>query len=437
MKTKSIFLLAALLGLCGCQSTYDGVVVKDPITVTFPVPTKTIESVSLTPQQKEYVKGSSQMSFRLLEKLNTGETFLCSPLSLQCALSMTANGASGETLREMLDVLGFGEDGMEALNAYNKSLLDQLPAVDKDVTLKLTDALLVNDMFPLQEAFQNTVQDNYYAAVENDNFADPATTAARVNEWADRNTEGFIKEVLTPSDIIPNTAALLMNALYFKAKWAGSEMEPMFREEFTKDENFTLESGVKITVPMMRHGGSYFRYAQRDGYLVVAVPYANWKYYMYIILPEEGNSLASVAASLASTPWEEITSGMSRDAEVYLKLPRFEAENRYKLKETLKALGMEKAFLDNGDAQFDRMFEAEKGTWFWIEEVIQKNRISVAEWGTEAASVTVVDMGWASSVGPGEEEPKRIYCYCDHPFLFVIGEATSGTILFEGAYMGK
>ena len=84
---------------------------------------------------------------------------------------------------------------------------------------------------------------------------------------------------------------------------------------------------------------------------------------------------------------------------------------------------------------YDGMFAPKPGDWFyWIGKVIQKARISVAEWGTEAAAVTVVEMEGATSAGPGEEEP--VYFYADHPFVYVIGEATSGAILFEGVYTG-
>lgn len=100
-------------------------------------------------------------------------------------------------------------------------------------------------------------------------------------------------------------------------------------------------------------------------------------------------------------------------------------------------ISIKRAFADNGPAEFYDMFEARPDTYFWINEVYQKSRLSVTEWGTEAASVTVVDMGEATSAGPGENEPKRLDFFCDHPFFFVIGEATSGVILFEGAYTGK
>ena len=122
---------------------------------------------------------------------------------------------------------------------------------------------------------------------------------------------------------------------------------------------------------------------------------------------------------------------LQNDAIVHLKLPKFELENRFKLSDNLKALGIRSAF--QGDASFDRMFTASSnGVRFCIDEVYQKARINVAEWGTEAAAVTVV----IKDGSPGIEY-KKVDFHADHPFFFFIGEASSGTILFEGAYTGK
>lgn len=436
MKKTLILLLAAGLTACTLQKTWDGVPIGKPISVTFPTPTESIASVALTAAQKEGVKAGNELAFRLLDQLYDGESFLCSPLSLQCALGMTANGASGETLQEILDVLGYGTEGVDAMNAYHKTLLEQLPAVDLKVTLKLTDALLVNDLFPLLPGFQETVQDHYYAAVENDPFDNPEKTTARVNEWASRNTDGFLQNILQPSDVAPNTAAYLMNALYFKAKWAGSEDSPMFQEKFTKEGKFTTADGSVRQVSMMHHvDGNYYRYAEMDGYTVLALPFGDWKYYMYFLLPD-GNDLKAFTRELRSVSWNDVLGSFKQDAEVYVSLPKFDLENRYSLKETLQELGIRRAFVDDGSAQFDRMFAPNgSGAWFWINEVYQSARISVAEWGTEAASVTVVDMVGPTSPGPGEE-PKRLFFNADHPFVFLVGEATSGTILFAGAYNG-
>ena len=405
-------------------------VVTDPIDVSFPTPTKQITKVELSETEQGYVEAGNGMAFRFLNQMYSGENIVLSPLSLQFALAMAANGAEGETLQEIIDFLGYGDDGIEALNAYSKKLLEQLPAVDLDIKLKLTDALLVNKEFPLLPAFRQTVQQNYYAAVDNMDFSDPAAVAARINEWAARSTDGFIDKMLEPNDISKDLVAAIMNALYFKAKWSGSEYDPMFLEESTTTEAFTLADGSKKQVPFLRNK-RYHRYAQMDGYSVLALPYAGEKYFMYILLPDENSNLDALVQKLPDISWKTILDSFKTDAEVYVKLPKFDMENKFDLMDALQALGMQKPF-EPGVAEFDRMFEPKPGYYYWISRVIQKARISVAEWGTEAAAVTVVMMS-GESAGPGEEQPKPVYFFADHPFLFFIGEATSGTILFEGA----
>lgn len=408
--------------------------VKDPISISSPTPTEHISKVSLDETQKGYVSAGNTMAFRFLSQMYDGGNLILSPLSLQYALAMTANGAQGETLQEIINFLGYGSEGIDALNAYCKLLLDQLPAVDLKIKLKLTDALLVNNQFPLLQSFRKTVQDNYYAAVENMDFADHNKVSDRVNEWAYRSTDGFIDKVLSPADISDDAVAFIMNALYFKAKWSGSEHNPMFREYATQNEDFTKSDGTKTTVPMMRNV-RYHRYAEMDGYKVLALPYEDGKFFMYILLPD-GNDLAGLVKKLPSVSWAGVLEKFKTDAEVHVKLPKFEIEDKYYLKEPLQALGVVKAFT-RGVAKFDGMFQPKGNHYdYWIEKVIQKARISVAEWGTEAAAVTVVEMDGTTAIGPGAE-PKRVYFYADHPFVFLIGEATSGTILFEGTYTGK
>lgn len=424
---KTVHVLSVIAGVICLISCSKFNIVKDPITVTSPTPDKQITKVTLSETQAGYVESGNKMAFRFLGEMYDGENTVCSPLSLQYALAMTANGASGETLREIIDFLGYGEDGIEALNEYNKTLLEQLPAVDLDVTLKVTDALLVNDRFPLLPEFKETVTNSYYAAVDNMDFSDPKEIAARINEWARRSTNGFIDKVLSDQEISDNAVAYIMNALYFKAKWNGSEYSPMFLEELTKPADFHLSDGTIVKTDMMNNM-RYHQYAEMDGYKVLVLPYAGGKFNMYVLLPDE-NDLQGLIDKLQNTSWNDILGNLKQDAEVYVKLPKFDIENKYDLSEALKSLGVEKAFMENG-AEFDRMF-ARNDYYYWISKVIQKSRISVSEWGTEAGSVTVVEMDGAASPGPGEE-PKRVHFYADRPFVFIIGEETSGTILFEG-----
>ncbi len=431
-KLSLLLTSVAIAAMASCTSL--PVTVKNPINVSSPAPAEQITKVSLDASQQGYVQAGNGMAFRFLEKMYSGDNIILSPLSLQYALAMTANGASGETLQQIIDFLGYGADGIDILNAYCKTMLEQLPAVDLDITLRLTDALLVNDRFPLLPSFQATLRNNYYAAVENMDFTDPVQVAATINDWASRSTNGFIDNVLDPTEISPEAVAFIMNALYFKAKWQGSDHEPMFRDDVTREERFILSDGSARQVPMM-HNVRYHRYAQMDGYRVLALPYANGKFFMYILLPDE-NDLDGLVKRLPGIAWKDVLASFKADAEVYLKLPKFEVENKFNLNEALKALGMKRPFVP-GEAQFDQMFQPrEQHCDYWISKVIQKARIAVDEWGTEAAAVTVVEMDVAASADPGDE-PKRVYFYADHPFVFLIGEATSGTILFEGTYTGK
>ena len=420
--------IAGFICLASC-SDIDWVRVKNPITISSPSPTEQISKVSLTATQAGYVEAGNNMAFRLLAEMYDEENLVCSPLSLQYAMAMTANGASGETLNEIIDFLGYGEEGIDALNEYSRILLEQLPAVDLDVNLKVTDALLVNDKFPLLPSFKKTVEENYYAAVDNMDFSDPNQIAARINKWAKTNTNGFIDKVIEPSEISDDAVAYIMNALYFKAKWAGSKYEPMFREEGTRSEDFHLNDGKTVKAKMMRNT-RYHEYAEMDGYKVLVLPYANGKFNMYVLLPDE-NDIEGMIEKLQTTSWGDILANLKQDAEVHVKLPKFNIENKYYLNDALNALGVTKAF-DEDSAEFDGMFEYKDGYIYWINNVIQKSRIAVSEWGTEAGSVTVVQMDGATDAGPG---PKQVYFYADHPFVFIIGEETSGTILFEGVVM--
>jgi serpin B len=368
------------------------------------------------------------MSFRILQQISKESkgSFVCSPLSLQMALAMTANGAEGETQQEMLDVLGYGHEGMGALNAYAHILLEQLPALDLDVTLKMADALLATDRYPLKESFRKVLREYYYAPATSMSFDDKSKVLAQVNEWARRNTDGLIDPML--EDVDPNAVAFLMNALYFKAKWEGGDLNPMFNSDFTREDAFYKAGGSTVKVPFMSTS-RYLPYVDKGNYEVVALPYASGKFFFYILLPKAKDGLDALVEALPEISWNQLISNMEKDAEVHLQMPKFEVSGDFLLNGALKALGMRRAF-DGKEAQFDGMFDGPT-PGFYISRVLQKAKMTVAEWGTEAGAVTVVEMTEKSSL-PG----KVISFVADHPFVFVIGEQESGTILFEGVYQG-
>ena len=350
---------------------------------------------------------------------------VCSPLSLQYALAMTANGAAGETLNEIITTLGYGSEGIDALNAYCNLLMNQLPAVDPDVVLKVVDAMLVKEDYPVQEAFRQVLASSYYAPVEYMSFADPLAVLSRINDWASRNTNGLINPILR--EISPDAVGFIMNALYFKAKWAD---ETLFKPNMTLPRDFTRKDGNKVKVNMMA-AYDYLPYGKFDGFQAVGIPYANGKYSMYVLLPDAGADFGKWVAGLDKKDFSTILGGMKKNVNVELLLPKFDVSGDFLLNDVLQAMGIRLAF-DADFADFSRMFD-KPGESFRISRVIQKAKLSLAEWGTEAAAVTVVEMEKATSVGPGGESVKF---YANHPFVFVLAENTSGAILFEGVYQG-
>ena len=148
---------------------------------------------------------------------------------------------------------------------------------------------------------------------------------------------------------------------------------------------------------------------------------------MYILLPDE-NNVQNLIDKLDEVQWNEIRASLKQDAEVSVILPKFEIENKHELSEALMALGLDKCFTD---ADFDKIFESPVEEKMTIGKVIQKSKIGVTEWGTEAGSVTITAMPGAAEPG---DEIKKIEFHADHPFVFIIGEENTGTILFEGVF---
>lgn len=438
---RSILIAVLFAGCLSACELLDIDRVKDPIKISSPQPKIQITKVSLSESEAAMVNAGNELTFRMLPLLREGEkSFLFSPLSLQYALGMTANGASGETLDQIVDALGFGTD-LDALNALCNKLLNELPAVDLGVKLKLADAILVSDQYPLLPSFKEKVESTYYAAVENMSFDDPSNVAARINDWSNRNTNGLISKMLGAGDISPDDIAFLLNALYFKAPWVPEGRKPLFEKNDTWDQTFYFGGCEATSVPTM-HTSRWLNYANFGNFRVLEIPYANGKFAMYILLPEgeyvgdqpdnvpEKYTFASLMQDFPKLDWQGIRSNL-KGCEVNLALPKFETSSSFLLNQTLVKLGVKYAF--TGSARFDRMFQ-DPDLEAHIDYVIQKARISVAEWGTEAAAVTVVAMA-KESAGLPEETPVNFIC--DHPFAYLIAEKTSGTILFAGAYCGN
>jgi len=369
----------------------------------------------------ELVAGNSAFAFDLYQELRGEEgNLFYSPFSISIALAMTFAGARTETERQMAETLHFtlGQDGLHpAFNELDLELdsRDEPPDeyADDGFHLEITNALWGQTGYPFVEAFIDGLAENYGAGLNLLDFmADPEACRLVINDWVEKQTQGKIEDLLPPGSIISLTRLVLTNAIYFKAAW-NEDFEP----EDTADGRFTRLDGSTVTVPMMNQVQD-LNYASGDGFQAVELPY-------------DGEQLSMVVLAPAAGEFETFESALTADGvaaivdelelkEVTLALPRFGCESHFSLKDALTAMGMPVAF--TFDSDFTGMTTVEQVA---ISDVIHKAYVAVNEAGTEAAAATAVIM-----VGRGAPDPVTLTV--DRPFVFLIRDIPTGTILFVG-----
>jgi len=228
-------------------------------------------------------------------------------------------------------------------------------------------------------------------------------------------TQQKILNLLPEGSVQPSTRLVLTNAVYFKAAWAFQ-----FRPEDTHDLPFTLADGTPVNVPTMKEVES-LGYAETDGVQVVDLPYAGSSLSMVILLPAAGK-LDALEAALSPAKLAALLNGLSSAQEVTLSLPKFKFTTAFDLNAAMTSLGMIDAF-DSAKADFSGM-DGQKD--LLIQGILHKAFIAVDEQGTEAAAATAVVVGLTSM------PVDNVTVTVDHPFLFLITDRSSGTILFVG-----
>jgi serine protease inhibitor len=359
------------------------------------------------------VSANTKFGLKLLAQLlqeGGDRNLMISPSSVAIALSMTYNGASGETLQAIAQTLELQGMSLDAANQANLALSDSLEKADPQVKLAIANSLWGKQGFAFKPDFLQRNRQFYQAEVANLDFSSPAA-ATRINDWVKANTEGKIPGIV--QEIDPNQVLFLVNAVYFKGNWT----KP-FDPKLTIDRPFTLLDGGSKSVPMMAQQGRYL-YAETDEFQAIGLPYGSGRLSMYVFLPK--SSLTDFTTSLTSENWSNWTEQFSKRRGA-IQLPRFKFEYGVNLTEPLKAIGMADAF-DPTKADFSGI-SAEKTV---ISQVQHKTFIEVNEEGTEAAASTSV--GIATLSAPTEPPFQMVV---DRPFFAAIRDNETGTVLFMG-----
>lgn len=368
---------------------------------------------TLSEGERATIASSNRFAFDLFKSINTrfaDENLFISPLSASFALGMTMNGAAGETFEGMRTALRIEETDASRINAAYRDLIALLLDLDSSVEMRIGNAIWYRDGFPFHQAFFDTVSHYFNARVAGLDFGSPATLD-RINAWVDTATAGKIPKVLDALD--PDLVMLLMNAIYFKGSW-----RTQFDRARTQDASFARERGGPYTARMMHLENEQVALSSVDGASAVDLPYGQAAFTMTAILPPNGIDVDAFIETLDQTKWDAIVEGLHHaSADVYL--PKFRMEWADTLNADLSAMGMADAFC-GGCADFTRL--SPQGDGLFISYVKQNTFVNTNEEGTEAAAVTTVAIL--------ESLPPSIRF--DRPFVFVIRERLSGTILFMG-----
>uniref|UniRef100_G3VJ13 Serpin B6 n=1 Tax=Sarcophilus harrisii TaxID=9305 RepID=G3VJ13_SARHA len=361
--------------------------------------------------------------FKEISEKDSSQNVFYSPLSLYCALAMVLEGAKGNTAAQIQQVLGTKRKQINKKANHMKyyvrhSFQSFLAEANKSIDhclLRIANRLFGEKTHDFISSFKESCQKFYHSNVEELDFANASEEARKyINKWTEEKTEDLIQELLSNDSINPWTSLVLVNAIYFKGKW-----EKKFDKNRTREEMFKISKQKPVQMMFLK-SRFRMRHIEDVSTQVLVLPYVGGQMDMVIFLPDENTDLKMLEQGL--TP-EKLTDWLKPErmkmTEVGVYLPRFKLEENLDMENILQKLGMSDAF-DMSKADFSGI---SAGKDLFLSKVSHKAFVEVNEESTEAAAATVVGL--------------RGSCLCsffvvDHPFLFLIRDNSSKTILFWG-----
>jgi serpin B len=401
--------LAVLAGI-GCSRDHNSAKPAPDIRAAREIPEAYAQQVG------ELVQGNTAFALDLYGELKaqTGNLFF-SPYSISTAMGMIWAGARGETEAQIAQVFHYpyGQDALHQTFGELQRSLDTGIGYDL-YRLDIANRLWGQTGYPWSEPFLEITRVDYGAElVEADIQHDQETVRQAVNTWASERTAGKIPELLQPGLITPLTRLILANAIYFKGTWVSR-----FDTGQTRTQSFRLSSAQSVDVPMMHQTGK-FGHLSRNGLSILELPYNGQDIAMVVLLPDDVDGLPALEAAL--TP-DEIAGWLADLAteKVVVALPRFTFCSKGSLAGPLSAMGMPLVFSET-DADLTGMATAE---YLYLQFLVHEAFVAVDEEGTEAAAAT------AGGTGTTSAPPNDFIA--DHPFLFLIRDRVTGSVLFMG-----
>lgn len=365
--------------------------------------------------ETQIINTDNTFGFELFSKINKADSsvnIFISPLSVSLALGMALNGAAGETLAEMQQMIKMNDLTLDEINQASLSLITFLMELDSKVIFEIANSIWYQEGFSIKPDFLSVNQTWYQAEVHSLNF-NLSSAKDIINQWVANKTHDKIDTII--DEIDPMVIMFLINAIYFKGEWSYQ-----FNHEQTYNGNFQSASNGNTPCRMMIQK-NLFDYYKNDQFQAIDLPYGDSLFRMTVVLPTDGENLADLINELDGLTWQSMLDRMEPDSGT-LYLPKFKLEYEIQLNDILQALGMQAAF-NPITANFSNITDEK----IFISEVKHKTFIEVDEEGAEAAAVTSISFE-VTSMPPQEQFTMVV----NRPFLFVIHESHTQSILFIG-----
>ncbi|MDH7603767.1 MAG: serpin family protein [Melioribacter sp.] len=366
----------------------------------------------LSKTEKDIVNSSTQFGFNLIKEISKNEinkNIIISPLSVSTALGMVLNGASDETYDQMKTALGFSDFKFDDINKSYQSLDSLLKYIDENVIFNSANSIWHHNEFSVEQNFIEINKKYFNAEVNKIDFSNPVAKDI-INNWVKEATNSKIPQII--DKINPEIVMFLINTIYFKGNW-----QYRFDKNSTREDIFYIDENNTVTCQMMSQKNQ-FNFYHDENIEAVELPYGNSSFNMMIILPSLNKKVDDVISMMNTDNFDFIKNKFVKK-EITIMLPKFKLEYTKTLNDALMNLGMKDAFMPER-ANFSKISRLKN---LFISEVIHKTFIEVNEEGTEAAAVTSIGVG-VTSIGN--------YFKVDRPFLFLIYEKNTNTILFIG-----
>ena len=367
---------------------------------------------------KTVVEGNTKFALELYQELKTSEgNLFFSPYSISTALAMTYGGAREETAKQMAETLHFSLENKKLHSAF-ADIQSKLNTIQRkgEIQLDIANSLWPQDRYPFLKEYLVLTKRYYRTEITAVDYErNPEAAQKKINIWVEEKTNNKIKDIISdPPDTL--TRLFLINAIYFKGNW-----DSQFKKLATTKMPFFLSESKSIEVSMMRQKNTFI-YGENESLQILELPYVGDELSMLVLLPREIDGINDLEESLTEDSLKIWTGNVSREtAEVYL--PRFRMTSEFNLNKVLSSMGMNDAF-DMNKANFSGMDG--NTNWLYIDDIFHKAYVDVNEEGTEAAAATRV-----GAMGKSEPPPPIIF-RADHPFLFLIRDNSTESILFMG-----